>query len=182
VIAEQLKMNGMSKQDLLQLLAKEGKTYEEYRSDFEYSIKKERLIARKLSSHIIVTDEEITSYSRNIARSIKIEKNTASANRFPDSPDATESIVVDIRTKAGMVHDKLKSGASFETMAKEYSMHRRGKGGDMGYIQPNTLDPGFVALLNSMKSADQRRDRNRKRFHNFKITETRPIATSLPMM
>ena len=45
-----------------------------------------------------------------------------------------------------MVHKKLKSGASFEAMAKEYSMTPDAeKGGDMGFIQPNTLDPGFVS-------------------------------------
>jgi len=179
-IAEQLKMNGMNKQGLMRLLAAEGKTYEEYRSEVEYSIKKERLISKKLSSHIIVTDEEIAGYFKEHNADFKDRKEyRISEIVFPIPPDATEAMVVDIRSKADMVYKKLISGASFETMAKEYSLAPDAeKGGDMGYIQGNSLDPGFVALLNSMKVGQISEVIGTENgFIIFKVTETRPIAT-----
>lgn len=179
VIAEQLKMNGISKQDLMQILAKDGKTYEEYKSEIDYSIKKERLISRKLSSHIIVSDEEIATYFKEHNADYKDRKEyRISEIVLPIPPDATESIAAEVRNRADMVRNKLKSGASFETMAKEYSMLPDAeKGGDMGFIQPATLDPGFIALLNSMKIG-QISDviPTENGFIIFKVTDTRPVT------
>ncbi|MBN2223600.1 MAG: peptidylprolyl isomerase [Deltaproteobacteria bacterium] len=179
VIAEQLKMNGMSRQDLMQLLAKEGKTYEEYKSEIDYSIKKERMISRRLSSHIIVTDDEIDAYFKEHQAEYKDRKEyRVSEIVLPIPANATESIAVETRNRADMVHNKLKSGASFETMAKEYSMVPDAeKGGDMGFIQPATLDPGFVSLLNKMKIG-QVSDviATENGFIIFKLTDTRPIT------
>ncbi len=178
-ITEQLKMNGMNKQDLMQTLAKEGKTYDEYKSEVEYSIKKERLIVRKLSSHIIVTDDEIAGYFKEHSADYKDRKEyRISEIILPIPPDATGPVAVEIRNKADMVHARLKSGASFEAMAKEYSMTPdAGNGGDMGFIQPSALDPGFIALLNGMKLG-QISDviATENGFIIFKITDTRPIT------
>jgi peptidyl-prolyl cis-trans isomerase SurA len=179
-IAEQLKMNGMNKQDLLRILAKEGKTYDEYRNEVDYSIKKERMITRKLSSHIIVTDEEIAAYFKEHSAEYKNRKEfRISEIVIPIPPDATESLAAEIRKRADMVHNKLKAGASFETMAKEYSaLPDADKGGDMGFINPSTLDPGFVALLNGMK-VGQISDviATENGFIIFKVTDSRPLAT-----
>ncbi len=180
VIAEQLKMNGMTKQDLMQVLAKEGKTYEEYRSEVDYTIKKERLVSRRLASHIIVTDDEIAAYFKEHNAEYKDRKEyRVSEIIMPIPSDATESIVAEMRARADMVHNKLKSGASFEVMAKEYSASSDAeKGGDMGFIQPATLDPGFVALLNKMKIG-QISDviAMENGFVIFKLTDTRPVAS-----
>ena len=61
-IAERLKDERDEQAGSYAVLAKDGKTYDEYKSQVEYSIKKEQIISRKLSSHIIVTDEEIAAY------------------------------------------------------------------------------------------------------------------------
>jgi peptidyl-prolyl cis-trans isomerase SurA len=164
---------------LVQFLAKKGTTYEEYRSEVEYSIKKEQLISKKLSSHIIVSDEEVANYFKEHAADFKDRKEyRISEIVFPIPRDATESIAVEIRNKADMVHKKLLSGASFETMAKEYSMAPDAeKGGDMGFIQGNTLDPGFVALLNKMNIGEISEVVGTENgFIIFKVTDSRPIA------
>ncbi len=78
-----------------------------------------------------------------------------------------------------MVHAKLKAGASFDAMAREYSaLPDADKGGDMGFINPSTLDPGFVALLNGMKIG-QVSDviATENGFIIFKLTDTRPLAS-----
>jgi len=178
-IAEQLKMNGMNKQDLLRILAKDGKTYDEYKSEVDYSIKKERMITRKLSSHIIVTDEEIAAYFKEHSAEYKNRKEyRVSEIVLPIPPNATESLAADIRKRADMVHSKLKAGASFELMAKEYSaLPDAEKGGDMGFISSSTLDPGFIALLNSMK-VGQISDviATENGFIIFKVTDSRPLT------
>jgi peptidyl-prolyl cis-trans isomerase SurA len=178
-IAEQLKMNGMSKQDLLQFLAKKGMTYEEYRAEVEYSIKKERLISKKLSSHIIVSDEEIAAYFKEHEADFKGRKEfRISEIVFAIPPDATEGTVVELRNRADTVYKKLIAGASFDSMAKEYSMAPDAeKGGDMGFIQPSTLDPGFVALLNKMDVGQiSEVIGTESGFIIFKITEAKPIT------
>jgi peptidyl-prolyl cis-trans isomerase SurA len=179
LIAERLKVDGMSKQDLMLVLAKDGMTYDEYKSQIEYSIKKEQIVSRKLSSHIIVTDEEIAAYFKEHNADFKDRKEyRVSEIVFPLTSDTTESVAVAIRAKADMVHKKLKSGASFEAMAKEYSMTADAEtGGDMGFLQSNTLDPGFLSLLNSMK-VGQISDvlAMPNGFIIFKVTDSRPIA------
>jgi len=180
LIAERLKADGMSKQDLMLVLAKDGMTYDEYKSQIEYSIKKEQIVSRKLSSHIIVTDDEIAAYFKEHNAEFKDRKEfRVSEIVFPLAPDATESDAVAIRAKADMVHKKLKSGASFEAMAKEYSMTSDAEtGGDMGFLKSNTLDPGFLSVLNSMKIgqiSDVLATPNG--FIIFKVTDSRPIST-----
>lgn len=178
-ILEQLKMNGLSKQDLNEILAKEGKTYVEYRKQVEYTIKKDRLIARKLSTHIIVTDEEVNAYFKEHIADYKDRKEfRISEIVFGIPQGATESMVLETRIKADMVLKKLKAGAPFEDMAKEYSMASDAeKGGDMGFIQPNTLDPGFVALLNKMKIGETSEVIGTESgFIIFRITDTRPLT------
>lgn len=178
LIADRLKMDGMSKQDLLQMLAKEGKTYDEYRSEIAYSIKRERMISRRLSSHIIVTDEEIAAYFKEHSAEYKDRKEyRVSEIIFPIPSDATESIVVSIRNKADMVHGRLKSGASFDAMAREYSMAPDAEsGGDMGFLDSKSLDPGFLTILGTMKIG-QISDviGTENGFIIFKVTDTRPI-------
>jgi parvulin-like peptidyl-prolyl isomerase len=93
--------------------------------------------------------------------------------------DATDSTVVEVRNKADMIHQKLKAGANFDAMAKEYSMTSDAeKGGDMGFIQPSTLDPGFVSLLNTMKVGEiSDVIATPNGFLIFKITDAKPITS-----
>jgi peptidyl-prolyl cis-trans isomerase SurA len=179
-IIEQLKMKGLSKPDLVALLAKEGKTYEAYREEVAYSIKKERVIARKLSTHLIVTDEEINKYFNEHKDEFAGRKEfRLSEIVLPIPVDVNDSVIVEARNRADMIQAKLKAGADFAAMAKEYSATPDAeKGGDMGFIHPNTLDPGFVSLLNTMK-VGQISDviATPGGFLIFKITETRPITS-----
>jgi len=180
LIAERLKMEGMSKQDLMQVIAKDGMTYDEYKKEIEYSIKKERIIARKLSTHIIVSDEEIAAYFKEHAADFKDRKDYRVSEivlRIPSG--ATESIVSETRAKADMVHKRLKSGASFASMAKEYSMAPDAEnGGDMGFLESNTIDPGFLTLLSRMKVGEiSDVIGSSNGFIIIKVTDTRPVAS-----
>lgn len=180
MIAEKLKLEGKDKQSLLRDLAREGLTYEEYKSQIEYSIKKEQIISRRLSSHVIVSEDEIDAYFKEHNAEFKDRKEyRVSEIVFPLSPDATESDAMTMRTRADMVHNKLKSGASFELMAKEYSMAADAEmGGDMGFLPSHTLDPGFLSLLNSMKIgqiSDVLATPNG--FLIFKVTDSRTVAS-----
>jgi len=51
-------------------------------------------------------------------------------------------------------------------------------GGDMGFLQSNTLDPGFLSLLNQMK-VGQISDvlATPNGFIIFKVTDSRPLST-----
>ncbi len=179
-IAEQLKMKGLNRQDLMDLLAKEGKTYQEYRKEVEYSIKKERLIGRKLATHIIVTDDEIAKYfDEHKAEFAGRKQFRISEIVFPVPADATSDAVAEVGKKADMVMKKIRAGASFEAMASEYSAAPDAdKGGDMGFINSTTLDPGFAALLGTMKTG-QVSDvvATGNGFLLFKVTDSKPIES-----
>jgi peptidyl-prolyl cis-trans isomerase SurA len=179
-IAEQMKMRGISKSELIGILAKEGKSYESYREEVAYSIKKERVIAHKLSSHLIVTDDDIKKYFNEHKDEFAGRKEFRLSEIVLAIPtDATDSTVVEVRNKADMIHQKLKAGANFDAMAKEYSMTSDAeKGGDMGFIQPSTLDPGFVSLLNTMKVGEiSDVIATPNGFLIFKITDAKPITS-----
>jgi len=179
LIAERLKMDGMNKQDLIKLLAKKGITYNEYRDEMEYSLKKEQIISRRLSSHIIVTDDEVNAYfNEHIAEFKNRKEYRVSEIVFPIPAGATESVALETRATADMVHKKLKSGTSFAAMAKEYSMAPDAEtGGDMGFLQSNTLHAGFLALLSQMKTGEiSEVIGSANGFIIFKVTDSRPIA------
>lgn len=179
VIEDQMRMNGLTKKGLIEILASEGMTYDEYEEDVEYRIKKERLISRKVGSHVIITDKDIKKYFNEHKSEYKnVNEYRVSEIIIPIPLDASEDDIIATRDNAEEVRKKVKAGANFAAMAKEYSATPDAeKGGDMGFLHPKDLDPNFLILLKSME-VGQISDiiPTEVGFIIFKVTEIRPVA------
>jgi peptidyl-prolyl cis-trans isomerase SurA len=177
-IEDQMKINGLTKKDLIEILAKEGMTYDEYKEEIEYRIKKERLVSRKVGSHIIITDEDIQKYFNEHKSDYKnMNEYRVSEIIIPFPMNATEGDIILIRERAEDVRKKLIAGADFAKMAKEYSAAADAEsGGDMGYLNPKDIDPNFLLVLRSMKIGQiSELIPTGVGFIIFKITDIRPM-------
>lgn len=178
-IEDQLTMNGLTKKGLIEILAKEGMTYEEYQEEIEYRIKKERLVAKKVGSHIIITDEDVKKYFNEHKSEYKnINEYRVSEIIIPFPLDATEGDIIMIREKAEDVRERIVSGADFAKMAREYSAAADADaGGDMGYLNPRDIDPNFLIILKNMKIEQiSELIPTEVGFIIFKITDVKPMA------
>ena len=178
-IEDQMTMNGLTKKELIEVLASEGMTYEEYKEEIEYRIKKERLISRKVGSHIIITTEDVNKFFNEHKSEYKsMNEYRVSEIIIPIPLDATEGDIIATREKTEEVRKKIISGANFATMAKEYSLAADADmGGDMGFLHPKDIDPNFSIILKSMKIG-QVSDiiPTGTGFIIFKVTDVRPVA------
>ena len=119
-IEDQLTINGLTKKGLIEILAKEGMTYEEYKEEIEYRIKKERLVTKKVGSHIIITDEDVKKYFNEHKSEYKnINEYRVSEIIIPFPMDATEGDIIMLRERAEDVRKKLIAGADFAKMAAD---------------------------------------------------------------
>ncbi len=178
-IEDQMMMNGLTKKGLIEILAKEGMTYEEYKEEVEYRIKKERLISKKVGSHIIISDEDVKKYFNEHKSEYKnMNEYRLSEIIIPIPLDATEGDIVAVREKAENVRKKIIAGANFTTMAKEYSLAADADtGGDMGFLHPKDLDPNFLVILKNMKVGQvSELIPMGAGFVIFKVTDVRPVA------
>ena len=152
-IEQQMGMNGLTKTQLMELLAENDMTYAEYEEEVEYSIKKERLIAKKLGSHVIITDEDVNAYFNEH----KDEYQDLAEYRISEiimgvSPDADSVTMNALMAEAEKVRARAAAGGDFAALAKEYSISPSAEdGGDLGYMHPSEMDPGLLAFLATMK-------------------------------
>ena len=152
-IEQQIEMNGLTKTQLMELLAENDMTYTEYEEEVEYSIKKERLIAKKLGSHIIITDEDVNAYFNEH----KDEYQSLAEYRISEiimgvSPEADSVTMNTLIAEAEKVRARAAAGEDFAALAREFSISPSAEdGGDLGYMPPSEMDPGLLAFLTTMK-------------------------------
>lgn len=177
-IEEQMMINGLTKKELIELLAKEGMTFEDYEDEVEYRIKQERIISKKLGSHMIVSDEDMNSYfNEHKSEYADLREFRISEIVIAIPPGASESMIIETKELTDSVREKLIRGADFGELAREYSASPTAEnGGDLGYIHPKDLDPGFIAYLKSLKVGEiSDVIPSGMSFAVFKLTDKRPI-------
>lgn len=105
-------------------------------NDFKSSIKDQLLIQKAAESDLSVTNKDLQD---------------AYASYKPDIR-ARHILVADLKT-ANLVEQKLKSGAKFEDLAKQYSTDTasKTKGGDLGWFGTGVMDPTFEKAAYALK-------------------------------
>ncbi|MBN1883314.1 MAG: peptidylprolyl isomerase [Deltaproteobacteria bacterium] len=152
-IEQQMEVNGLTKAQLMEILAENDMTYAEYEKEVEYTIKKERLIAKKLGSHIIITDEDVNTYFNEH----KDEYQDLAEFRISEiimgvSPDADATTINALVSEVEKVRKRAMAGEDFAALAKEYSISPSAEeGGDLGWLNPGEMEPGLLAFLSTMK-------------------------------
>jgi peptidyl-prolyl cis-trans isomerase SurA len=147
--------NYYTDEDLRASLAKDGLTMEEYREQVREQILRKRLVNLKITSKIVITEEDIKSYYENHSDKYGGEKKYHLRNIIMKvSLPADEKEKREVKLRMDEVYAKLKAGQSFETMAKTYSESLASEGGDLGLFGLHDLSPQLQNEIKEMKAGE----------------------------
>ena len=153
-IEEMKKRTYMTDQQLRDRLEKEGLTMDEYRDQMKNQILRMRLINREVKSKIVITDEDIRAYyEKNRDRYVgegSVHLRQILMN-VPSTASEEEKKVT--REKLAAIRQQVIDGASFETLARQYSESPLAKdGGDLGTFKMSDLAPYILSALSGLKA------------------------------
>ena len=133
--------NHLTDEQLQQALAAQGLTKEAYRTQVREEIQKAQLINREIRGKVNVTPEEVERYYKAHLSEYSTPARIQLAHiLFHIDPNATTDQIAATTAKAEDVRARIKKGADFAEMAKEYSDDPSGKnGGDLGWFKPGQM-------------------------------------------
>jgi foldase protein PrsA len=113
-----------------QILKQQGLTMD----DVKRLLRQQLVIEKAVGKNVTVSDADIKAY---------FEKNRAAYDK-PEQVRARHILVADEKT-ADTIYDKLKSGAKFEDLAKQFSTDpsTKDKGGELGFFGRHQMVPAF---------------------------------------
>ena len=148
--------NGITKEQLISEIKRQGLTYEKFRENIESDLKKRKIINYQVQQKIVVSDEDVADfYEKNKGDYMQEERIRLSTiflqrNNIDDEAE-DKSLLTTARNIINGVH----KGESFADMAKKYSKGPgAADGGDIGYFSINQLDPALYEIIKDFKSND----------------------------
>lgn len=150
------KNNGLSDGDLEKMLEMEGKTLEEYRTKVRNQILASRVIGFEVRKGITADKEEVEDYYNQHLKDYWIsEKLQLRHILFLIDDTLLEEDKRLKRRKARQALRKIRSGADFIAIAKEYSEDLSAKtGGDLGEIERGKMVPEFEKAAFRLKEGE----------------------------
>ena len=120
-----------------------------------------------------VSDEEIQNYyEENRNQYFSPKKVKVRHILLPLPPDAKEEKVEEVRKKAEELLERVRKGEDFAKLAREYSKDPTAeKGGDLGYLLRQDIDPDFARVAFSLKKGEAGIARTRFGFHVLKVED-----------
>jgi len=120
------------------LLKQQGLT----ETDVKNILRQQIVLQKAVDKDIHITDKQVKDY---------LDKNHASLDK-PEQVRARHILVADKKT-ADMIEQKLKGGAKFEDLAKQYSTDpsSKDKGGELGFFSKGQMVPAFQDAAFSQK-------------------------------
>lgn len=143
VVKGMLQGKGLKMEEFVKGLAAEGMTFDGYKKEIRQQLMRVRVIRREIGSKIAVTEEEIGDYYRT-HRDIYEGKEAVRIKQIllliPDNAD--EITKEKLKNEAGMIHERLKKGESFDLLASKYSQGpAAATGGDIGFLEKGLMYP-----------------------------------------
>jgi peptidyl-prolyl cis-trans isomerase SurA len=107
-----------------------------------------QVLREQLSDQLNITDAEVAEQQRLLAQQVgKPEYRVGEIFIPADDP----AIVADAQRFAETVISELRAGAPFGVVAAQFSQNQTAlQGGELGWVQPNQLDPGVASLVAEM--------------------------------
>lgn len=138
-----------SRQAFVDALAKEGATLADTRQEIRRALLIRRAFDLRVTQRCgIGADEARAFYMANPERFVEPERLHVQAITIGVDPSAGPKAWAAGRSRADEVRRLLDGGASFETLARQYSTDATAtKGGDMGLVHRGSLTPEFEAAL-----------------------------------
>jgi peptidyl-prolyl cis-trans isomerase SurA len=146
--------NKLTNDQLQAALGAQGLTMERYRTQVREEIQKAQLINREIRGKVNVTPEEIQRYyEAHISEYSTPAKTQVAHILFRLEPDAPPDKVAAVTAKAQAAYDRIKKGADFAAMAKEYSDDPSGQnGGDLGWFKQGELLDDLDRVATKLKT------------------------------
>ena len=144
-IADVTETNNLTREQLLFALAESGLGYEQYRDKLREDIRQAKFIRMAFRSRINIPDEDAQEYYTQNIRDFY-------------SPPTVRLGVIFLAEDAGsakrlaVVTEELREGVEFAEVAARYSDGgTAAKGGDLGYLKPEELDPAIRSLVERLQ-------------------------------
>ncbi len=144
-ITKIMKGNHLTKKQFEERLAQQKTSVGELRANIEKSLVRQRVMGMEVGRRVVVTPEEIKAY-------YDAHKDTM----YDRSGLHMGLLVYHPNANAAALAAQIKSGAlSFEEVTRKYSIApNKDKGGDMGAVEWDKLNPEWEARLSKMKPGD----------------------------
>lgn len=148
--------NGLGEGDLERMLESESKTMEEYKTSIHDQIMISRVVNFEVRKRVTVTDEEVEQYYTQHIKDYWVSEKLKLRHilfLMDDSlPDGDKRIK---REKAQLALKRIRSGADFEVIAKEFSEDiSASTGGDLGVLERGKMVPEFEKAAFLLKEGE----------------------------
>jgi peptidyl-prolyl cis-trans isomerase SurA len=148
--------NQFSDEQLRQAVEQEGINMATLRAQLKDQILASRLENIEVRSKIVITKEDVTDYYNKNADKYRGEKTYHLRNiliKAPETGSDAEKKAVD--DKIQQIFTELKSGTSFEDVAKKYSESPfASEGGELGKFKLNDLSPNLRAAIEPLSAGE----------------------------
>lgn len=168
--------NHVTLDEFRKILEKEGYNFSQFREDIRQEIMIAHLRQRAVDNRVFVSEREVDNYLANQAHQGATELEYHLAHilvTMPSSPSA--DTLEKTRARANLVLEKLKNGASFKSVAAEYSDGQQAlDGGDLGWRKASQVPTLFTDIVTHMKKGEvSDLIRSPSGFHIIKLLDER---------
>ncbi|MGV8073304.1 MAG: peptidylprolyl isomerase [Syntrophobacteraceae bacterium] len=145
--------NKLTDEQLAYQIKEAGKTLDQFREEIRKQMERSRLVDRVLKSKIVVTDQQIDAYLKSESAVNADSRRLAIIFLPSESPTGKEAEAAE--KQAQEIHGRIKAGADFAQMAREYSKGPAAQeGGDIGFIAEDELSPSMKKVVSDLKPND----------------------------
>ncbi len=147
-IAEIEQRNGMKPGGLRAKLASDGVSFTTLVDQIRTQLGWTRVLRQSIGSRIVITDADVAERQRLEAQQVGKPEYHVGEIFIPIEERANAA---DTQRFAETVISELRAGAPFAVMAAQFSQSQTAlEGGDLGWVQPNQLDPQVAQIVAEM--------------------------------
>ena len=143
------KQNNLTADQLTEYLGRVGIDRQVMADQLTASLSWGRLIRRRLSQSIVVSDEEVDDTIAQLKANLnKPREHVAQIFLAVDNPQLED----EIRRTSERLFEQIRGGASFNAVARQFSQSpTAANGGDLGWVTAGELPPEVQAVLDQMR-------------------------------
>lgn len=152
--------NNLDDAALAQVLAAQGYTLGNYKTDLRRQLLRLRAVNQLVAPKVTITDEDIKArYDEMARRSASVSAVKLSHMLFKLPDHATEQQLAEAKEKAAKAMERVKAGEEFAKVAADVSedVGTKATGGELGWFQRNSLaNPEWEPIVFAMEKGDIR--------------------------